>query len=56
LGVLTLLRSAPIDLALMHQATALLVLTLAAIHACRTRLRRQPAAVTPSEAPFLSPA
>jgi cytochrome c oxidase assembly protein subunit 15 len=56
LGVLTLLRSAPIDLALMHQAAALLVLTLAAIHACRTMPRRQPAAVTPSEAPFLSPA
>jgi cytochrome c oxidase assembly protein subunit 15 len=51
LGVLTLLRSAPIDLALMHQATALLVLTLAAIHACRTSMRPRLAAV-----PFLSPA
>jgi cytochrome c oxidase assembly protein subunit 15 len=35
LGVLTLLQSAPIGLAMAHQATALVVLTMATLHACR---------------------
>jgi cytochrome c oxidase assembly protein subunit 15 len=35
LGILTLLQSAPIGLALMHQAMALVVLTAATRHACR---------------------
>jgi cytochrome c oxidase assembly protein subunit 15 len=35
LGVLTLLQSAPIGLAMAHQATALVVLTTATLHACR---------------------
>jgi cytochrome c oxidase assembly protein subunit 15 len=35
LGVLTLLQSAPIGLAMIHQAMALLVLTAATLHACR---------------------
>ena len=35
LGILTLLQSAPIGLALMHQAMALVVLTAATLHACR---------------------
>jgi heme a synthase len=35
LGVLTLLQSAPIGLAMVHQAMALVVLTAATLHACR---------------------
>jgi cytochrome c oxidase assembly protein subunit 15 len=35
LGVLTLLRSAPIGLAMIHQAMALFVLTAATLHASR---------------------
>jgi heme a synthase len=33
LGILTLLMVAPIGLALLHQATAMLVLTVATLHA-----------------------
>ena len=35
LGIVTLLNQAPLDLALAHQATALIVLTLASLHAAR---------------------
>jgi cytochrome c oxidase assembly protein subunit 15 len=35
LGILTLLHQAPLALALLHQATAILVLTIAAVHAAR---------------------
>jgi cytochrome c oxidase assembly protein subunit 15 len=41
LGVLTLLRSAPIGLAMAHQAMALVVLTAATLHACRALAPRQ---------------
>jgi cytochrome c oxidase assembly protein subunit 15 len=41
LGVLTLLQSAPIGLAMAHQATALVVLTAATLHACRVLRQRQ---------------
>jgi cytochrome c oxidase assembly protein subunit 15 len=36
IGILTLVRSAPIGLALIHQAMALIVLTAATLHASRT--------------------
>ena len=43
LGVLTLLNQAPMDLALTHQAVAIIVLTLAVFQAERlTRIRREP--------------
>jgi cytochrome c oxidase assembly protein subunit 15 len=43
LGILTLLNQAPMDLALVHQAVAIVVLTLAVFQAERlTRLRREP--------------
>ncbi|MEH2609247.1 COX15/CtaA family protein [Bradyrhizobium sp. AZCC 1693] len=40
LGILTLLHQAPIDLALAHQATAIVVLTLAVLQAERLAARR----------------
>jgi len=43
LGILTLLNQVPIDLALTHQAVAIIVLTLAVLQAERlTRMPRQP--------------
>jgi heme a synthase len=36
IGIMTLIRSVPIELALLHQAGALIVLTAAALHAART--------------------
>jgi cytochrome c oxidase assembly protein subunit 15 len=45
LGVLTLLQSAPIGLAIVHQAMALVVLTAATLHACRALAPRQADAV-----------
>jgi cytochrome c oxidase assembly protein subunit 15 len=43
LGILTLLNQAPMDLALTHQAVAIVVLTLAVLQAERlTRIRREP--------------
>jgi cytochrome c oxidase assembly protein subunit 15 len=45
LGVLTLLQSAPIGLAMVHQAIALVVLTAATLHASRALAPRQPDAV-----------
>jgi cytochrome c oxidase assembly protein subunit 15 len=36
IGIMTLIRSVPIELALLHQAGALVVLTAAALHAART--------------------
>lgn len=45
LGILTLLNQAPMDLALTHQAVAIVVLTLAVLQAERlTRLQREPLA------------
>jgi cytochrome c oxidase assembly protein subunit 15 len=40
LGILTLLHQVPIDLALAHQATAIVVLTLAVLQAERLVARR----------------
>jgi cytochrome c oxidase assembly protein subunit 15 len=40
LGILTLLHQVPIDLALAHQATAIVVLTLAVLHTERLVARR----------------
>ena len=40
LGILTLLRQVPIDLALTHQAVAIVVLTLAVFQAERLAARR----------------
>jgi cytochrome c oxidase assembly protein subunit 15 len=43
LGILTLLNQAPMDLALAHQAVAIIVLTLAVFQAERlTRTQREP--------------
>jgi cytochrome c oxidase assembly protein subunit 15 len=43
LGILTLLNQAPMDLALTHQAVAIVLLTLAVLQAERlTRIRREP--------------
>jgi cytochrome c oxidase assembly protein subunit 15 len=43
LGILTLLNQAPMDLALAHQAVAIIVLTLAVLQVERlTRIRREP--------------
>lgn len=42
IGIVTLLHQAPLPLALMHQATAVLVLTVAVIHAERVSPRRHP--------------
>jgi cytochrome c oxidase assembly protein subunit 15 len=36
IGIMTLIQSAPIELALLHQAGALVVLTVATLHAART--------------------
>jgi cytochrome c oxidase assembly protein subunit 15 len=44
-GVLTVLQSAPIGLAMVHQAMALVVLTAATLHACRALAPRQTDAV-----------
>lgn len=45
LGILTLLNQAPMDLALTHQAVAIVVLTLAVFQAeCLTRTQRRPIA------------
>jgi cytochrome c oxidase assembly protein subunit 15 len=56
LGVATLLYQAPIDLALLHQATALIVLTLATVHAAqflpRSSRSRPPKAATLESAQF----
>ena len=50
LGILTLLNQAPMDLALTHQAVAILVLTLVVFQAERlTRVRREAAARTIGE-------
>ena len=40
IGIVTLLHQAPLALALMHQATAILVLTVAVVHAERLTARR----------------
>jgi cytochrome c oxidase assembly protein subunit 15 len=45
LGVVTLLQSAPIGLAMAHQAMALVVLTAATLHACRALAPRPTDAV-----------
>jgi cytochrome c oxidase assembly protein subunit 15 len=46
IGILTLLHQAPIGLALMHQAGAIVVLTLAVVHAERLTPRRRSVADT----------
>ena len=45
LGILTLLYQAPLQLALLHQAIAIIVLTLAAVHAARIVPAASPALV-----------
>jgi cytochrome c oxidase assembly protein subunit 15 len=45
LGIATLLRVVPIDLALMHQAMAVVVLSIAVVHAERMSARSNPAPV-----------
>jgi cytochrome c oxidase assembly protein subunit 15 len=45
LGILTLLHQAPLALALLHQATAILVLSIAAVHAARLAAVGAPALV-----------
>jgi cytochrome c oxidase assembly protein subunit 15 len=44
LGIFTLIHHVPIDLALLHQAGALIVLTIAVLHAERLTPRRAAAA------------
>jgi cytochrome c oxidase assembly protein subunit 15 len=51
LGVLTLLHQAPIDLALSHQAMAVVVLTIAVVHAARTQGTSTAAAAWPKSVP-----
>jgi heme a synthase len=56
LGILTLLNQAPMDLALTHQAVAIVVLTLAVLQAERlTRARREPAVQAIGEPVTLAP-
>ena len=54
IGVITLLHQTPLPLALLHQATGILVLTVAVIHAERLSLRRPKTA--PSERTFAADA
>jgi cytochrome c oxidase assembly protein subunit 15 len=51
IGVVTLLYQAPLALALLHQAVAIVVLTLAVVHAQRLATPRKRAAVTAPLAP-----
>jgi heme a synthase len=50
LGILTLLMVAPIGLALLHQATAMLVLTIATLHAAFVAERVRRPIVSPAQA------
>ena len=50
IGIVTLLYQTPLPLALLHQATGILVLTVAVIHAERLSLRRTKAAAEPYSA------
>jgi heme a synthase len=50
LGILTLLMVAPIGLALLHQATAMLVLTIATLHAAFVAERAPRPIVSPAQA------
>jgi cytochrome c oxidase assembly protein subunit 15 len=50
LGIVTLLHQAPLALALMHQAMAMVVLTVAVIHAERLNAPRTSTAITPERA------
>jgi len=52
IGIVTLIRSVPIELALLHQAVALVVLTAVTLHAARTLSGR---AGTAGVSPALSP-
>jgi cytochrome c oxidase assembly protein subunit 15 len=52
IGIMTLIRGAPIELALLHQAVALVVLTATTLHAARTVGR---SAGTAGVSPALSP-
>jgi cytochrome c oxidase assembly protein subunit 15 len=54
IGIITLLHQTPLPLALLHQATGILVLTVAVIHAERLSLRRPKTA--PAEAGFAADA
>ena len=45
IGIVTLLHQAPIALALLHQATAILVLSIAVLHAVRITPQRAPASL-----------
>jgi cytochrome c oxidase assembly protein subunit 15 len=50
LGILTLLMVAPIGLALLHQATAMLVLTVATLHAAFVAERVPSPIISPARA------
>ncbi len=54
LGIWTLLEQAPLPLALTHQAMALIVLTLASLHAARVCARRQASASACSRSAMMS--
>jgi cytochrome c oxidase assembly protein subunit 15 len=54
LGIWTLLEQAPLALALTHQAMALVVLTLASLHAARVSARRQVSASACSRSAMMS--
>jgi cytochrome c oxidase assembly protein subunit 15 len=55
IGIATLLHQAPLSLALLHQAFAILVLTIAVVHAERLRPRRAGAEIpVPPVAPGAS--
>ncbi len=53
LGIFTLIQHVPIDLALLHQAGALVVLTIAVLHAERLTPRRARAAAAAEAEPAL---
>ena len=56
LGILTLLNQVPIDLALSHQAAAIVVLTIAIVNVERLSLRRAGAVseqLAPARAPLV---
>jgi cytochrome c oxidase assembly protein subunit 15 len=54
LGIWTLLEQAPLALSLTHQGMALIVLTLAALHAARVCVRRQASASACSRSAMMS--
>jgi len=51
IGIFTLILVVPMSLALLHQAVAIVLLTIATVHASRLLIRREPSAVAASAQP-----